>query len=103
MDVDAATNGVVALEVKDSCVEEGGLVAKENGREWKAEPEAEDEVGVAAAKSKKKKKKENSNAQGLNRSGEYFQALPSQKLVESLFPWTAVMRPRRGRCAIAAR
>ncbi|KAG0622645.1 hypothetical protein M758_3G113400 [Ceratodon purpureus] len=98
MEVDAVANGVAALEVEDSC----GAVVVDEGREGKVE--AEGEGGVAAAKSsKKKKKKKKVNSHGPDSSAEVFQALPSQKLVESLFPWTAVMRPRRGRCAIAAR
>lgn len=94
------TSGVAALEVKDSGVETGEVVPNKNGRDGSAEPEGE--VGVAAAKIRRKKKKK-ANSHVSDRSGESFQALPSQKLVEVLFPWTAVMRPRRGRCAIAAR
>lgn len=93
--------GVETLELKDSFVEERKIVLSENGMNGNAE--SEEGVGVAAAKSKKKKKKKKSNSHTADSSRELFQVLPSQELVESLFPWKAVLRARRGRCAIATR
>ena len=51
---------------------------------------------------KKKKKKPKSHSTSL---GGFVPGpgLPSQTLVESLFPWKMVVRPSRGRCAIAVR
>lgn len=90
MEADAAAACVEALQLWDDSVANAEEVA-----------EAEESVEVAAAKSKKKKKKKkaDSNAAAL----EPLQVLPSQKLVESLFPWKTVIRPSRGRCAVATR
>lgn len=98
MEADAAAAVVEALELEDS---KAKVVPNEEGAGPVAEPE--ERVGVAVVKSKKKKKKKNSNSHAPACSREPVQVLPSQELVESFFPWKAVLRPRRGRCAIATR
>lgn len=70
---------------------------------------ADEVVGTTTTKKKKQKKKKKAAATklGLLSDGDSAAGvqllLPSQKLVEKNFPWTAVIRPRRGRCAIATR
>uniref|UniRef100_A0A0D6R766 SET domain-containing protein n=1 Tax=Araucaria cunninghamii TaxID=56994 RepID=A0A0D6R766_ARACU len=53
------------------------------------------EVAVNSSNNKNKKKKKKKSAQ--------HKLLPSQKLVESTFPWKVVNRVGRGRCAVACR
>lgn len=95
----AVAAGVEALELKGSCVGKGKVIVPNE----KEVAESEEGVGVPAAKSKKKKKKKKANPHAPDCSKEPFQVLPSQELVESLFPWKAVLRPHRGRSAIATR
>lgn len=70
---------------------------------------ADEVVGTTTTKKKKQKKKKKAAATklGLLSDGDSAAGvhllLPSQKLVEKNFPWTTVIRPRRGRCAIATR
>lgn len=99
MEADAAAAGLEALKLKDSFDEEGKMERNEGGARV---AEFEERLGVTASKSKKKKKKK-ANSHPPDCTREPFQLLPSQELVESLFPWKAVLRPRRGRCAIATR
>ncbi len=70
---------------------------------------ADEVVGTTTTKKKKQKKKKKAAATKLGLLSDGGSAagvhllLPSQKLVEKNFPWTTVIRPRRGRCAIATR
>jgi hypothetical protein len=70
---------------------------------------ADEVVGTTTTKKKKQKKKKKAAATKLGLLSDGDSAarvhllLPSQKLVEKNFPWTTVIRPRRGRCAIATR
>lgn len=60
---------------------------------------------VQTHKSKNKKKKKKKPKSDSTSLGGFVPGpvLPSQTLVESLFPWKMVVRPSRGRCAIAVR
>ncbi len=70
---------------------------------------ADEVVGTTTKKKKKQKKNKKVAATklGLLSDGDSAAGvhllLPSQKLVEKNFPWSTVIRPRRGRCAIATR
>eukprot|EP00250_Pteridium_aquilinum_P002084 c12288_g1_i1 orf=48-1733(+) len=58
-----------------------------------------------ASKQRKRKKKKNKSkvSSSLSVLGSTTTPLPSQKCLEARFPWKVVIRPRRGRCAVATR
>lgn len=78
---------------------------EENSREGNPACEQEengDHLEDCGAKDKKRKKKK-AKSQSLGAGFEPSAVLPSKNLVEDHFPWITDIRPRRGRCAIAAR
>lgn len=79
-------------------------IETENGGD-EDEEHLEDGGSVQTHTSKNKKKKKKKSKSHLMLLGGFVPgpALPSQTLVESLFPWKMVVRPSRGRCAIAVR
>lgn len=80
-------------------------VETENGGD-EDEEHLEDGGPVETHKSKNKKKKKKKKPKSHSTTLGGFvpgPVLPSQTLVESLFPWKMVVRPSRGRCAIAVR
>lgn len=64
-------------------------------------PSSENSPHEASATNKKRKKKKKTKC-SLHPLANTT-ALPSQKWVEAYFPWKIVVKPRRGRCAIATR
>jgi hypothetical protein len=79
-------------------------IETENGGD-EDEEHLEDGGPVQTQKSKNKKKKKKKAKSHSTSLGGFVPGpcLPSQTLVESLFPWKMVVRPSRGRCAIAVR
>lgn len=101
MEVDAAAARVAVLELKTSSLMKEETVP--NGTDKHENATNGYVAGLASVKSKKKKVKKKKNSHAADCNAEVFQFLPSQELVQSSYPWSAVIRHRRGRCAIASR